>query len=179
RGRMPAYKTAGVYVEEISTLPPSVAEVSTAIPAFFGYTEKGPAIARVTTLLEYEDLFGGPSPASFTVTVNAGQVTGATRTVTTEFLLFYAVSHYFKNGGVARYIVCLGSYGSTPAKDDFAAGLGLLEKEDEPTLIILTDAVNLQSADYHELCQGALAQCHKLGDRFSIFDVRSGNVGDF
>ena len=41
---MPVYKTPGVYVEEISTLPPSVAEVATAVPAFVGYTEIGPAV---------------------------------------------------------------------------------------------------------------------------------------
>lgn len=35
---MASYKTPGVYVEEISTLPPSVAEVATAVPAFIGYT---------------------------------------------------------------------------------------------------------------------------------------------
>ena len=35
---MATYKTPAVYVEEISTLPPSVAAVSTAIPAFLGYT---------------------------------------------------------------------------------------------------------------------------------------------
>ena len=35
-----SYKTPGVYVEEISKLPPSVAEVETAIPAFIGYTEQ-------------------------------------------------------------------------------------------------------------------------------------------
>ncbi|OUL37356.1 phage tail protein [Nostoc sp. T09] len=34
------YKTPGVYIEEISKFPPSVAEVATAIPAFIGYTEK-------------------------------------------------------------------------------------------------------------------------------------------
>ena len=34
------YKTPGVYIEEISLLPPSIAEVETAIPAFIGYTEK-------------------------------------------------------------------------------------------------------------------------------------------
>ena len=34
------YKTPGVYVEEKSLLPPSVAGVATAIPAFIGYTEK-------------------------------------------------------------------------------------------------------------------------------------------
>ncbi|OUL35151.1 phage tail sheath C-terminal domain-containing protein [Nostoc sp. 106C] len=34
------YKTPGVYIEEISKFPPSVAQVETAIPAFVGYTEK-------------------------------------------------------------------------------------------------------------------------------------------
>ena len=38
---MPTYKTPGVYTEEISKFPPSVAEVATAIPAFIGYTEEG------------------------------------------------------------------------------------------------------------------------------------------
>ena len=35
-----AIATPGVYINEISTLPPSIAQVSTAIPAFIGYTEK-------------------------------------------------------------------------------------------------------------------------------------------
>ena len=34
------YKTPGEYIEEISKLPPSVAAVETAIPAFIGYTQK-------------------------------------------------------------------------------------------------------------------------------------------
>ncbi|WP_437901477.1 phage tail sheath family protein [Sorangium sp. So ce124] len=170
---MPAYMTPGVYVEEVSTLPPSVAEVSTAVPAFIGYTEKGPPIAQVSTMLEYEQLFGGPKRASFTVTVDASsQVTGVTRSPDPGFLLYYAVSHYFKNGGGRCYIVSAGDYSSPPAKDSLADGLSLLEKEDEPTLIVLTDAVSLAPADYHELCQAALAQCGKLGDRFAIFDVK-------
>lgn len=170
---MPAYMTPGVYVEEVSTLPPSVAEVSTAVPAFIGYTEKGPPIAQVSTMLEYEQLFGGPKRASFTVTVDASsQVTGVTRSADPGFLLYYAVSHYFKNGGGKCYIASAGDYSSPPAKDNLAAGLSRLEKEDEPTLIVLTDAVSLAAADYHELCQAALAQCGKLGDRFAIFDVK-------
>jgi phage tail sheath protein FI len=190
---MPAYKTPGVYVEEISTLPPSVAEVSTAIPAFFGYTETGPKIARVSTLLEYEQLFGGPNLATFTVTVDAGRVTGVDRSSSAgpEFLMYYAVSHYFKNGGGVCYIVSVGNYGSTPAKSHFDDGLLLLEKEDEPTLIVLTDAVNLSTTttvnnapvtlytNYYDLCHAALVQCHKLGDRFSIFDVPVGEVDGF
>ncbi|WP_437994979.1 phage tail sheath C-terminal domain-containing protein [Sorangium sp. So ce185] len=165
--------TPGVYVEEVSTLPPSVAEVSTAVPAFIGYTEKGPSLAQVSTMLEYEQLFGGPKLASFTVTVDASsQVTGVTRGPGPGFLLYYAVSHYFKNGGGKCYIVSAGDYSSPPAKDKLAAGLSMLEKEDEPTLVVLTDAVSLEAADYHELCQAALAQCARLGDRFAIFDVK-------
>ena len=184
---MPAYKTPGVFVEEISTLPPSVAEVSTAIPAFVGYTEKGPKIARVSTLLEYEQLFGGPKSALFSVASNSnGVVTSVTRMLSAntpagsvpEFLMYYALSHYFKNGGGACYIVSVGDYSMTASKDHFSAGLALLEQEDEPTLIVLTDAVNLATADYHELAQAALAQSHKLGDRFALLDVKKDAVAN-
>src|SRR5688572_18048949 len=62
------YKTPGVYVEEISKLPASVAQVETALPAFIGYTEKAEELktndllhvpTRISSLLEYEELFGG------------------------------------------------------------------------------------------------------------------------
>ncbi|MFQ5587910.1 MAG: phage tail sheath family protein [Nitrospiria bacterium] len=185
---MPTYKTPGVYVEEISTLPPSVAEVSTAIPAFIGYTAKGPKIARINTLLEYETHFGRAKPANFKVqtTVDAGTglkaVSAVTKTAAPsdpDFLMHYAVSHYFKNGGGSCYIFSVGDYNATPAKADFEAALALLEKEDEPTLIVLTDAVNLLTDDYYSLCQQALAQCNKLGDRFAILDIPDGAVETF
>jgi phage tail sheath protein FI len=52
------YKTPGVYVEEIAKFPPSVAQVETAIPAFIGYTEKGPKNepTRISSMLEYETI---------------------------------------------------------------------------------------------------------------------------
>lgn len=54
------YKTPGVYVEEIAKFPPSVAQVETAIPAFIGYTEKGPKNepTRISSMLEYETFLG-------------------------------------------------------------------------------------------------------------------------
>ncbi len=105
---METYKTPGVYVEEISTLPPSVAEVSTAIPAFFGYTEKGPKIARINTLLEYESIFGKAKPSKFEVTAGENADTGLkeiralqrkTNGQEAELLLYYRIRLYFKNGG--------------------------------------------------------------------------------
>jgi phage tail sheath protein FI len=180
------YKTPGVYVEEISTLPPSVAEVSTAIPAFIGHTEKGPAIKRINTLLEYEEAFGKAKPTSFTVQTHTDTDTKlevidsvtASKLVDgqPEFLMYYALAHYFKNGGGPCYIIPAGNYDVTPAKAGFEVALKLVAKEDEPTLIVLTDAVKLLPADYYELSQQALAQCAELGDRFTILDVHDGDV---
>lgn len=178
---MATYKTPGVYVEEISTLPPSVAEVATAIPAFIGYTQVGKQVKRISTLLEYEAEFGGAKPSAFTVTVNADkQITAIQRdTPTAEYLMYDSLRLYFRNGGGSCYIVSIGSYDKVPEKADFEAGLLELEKEDEPTLIVLTDAVNLAEVDYYALGQAALGQCNKLGDRFTILDVVKGKVGEF
>src|SRR5271165_6993591 len=172
---MATYKTPAVYVEEISTLPPSVAAVSTAIPAFLGYTEistgrTAPQVATVSTLLEYVNLFGGPQINPIRVTNTGNSLVPNVPDL--SFLMYYAVIHYFMNGGGLCYIVSLGDYTSLPAKADFVDGLAALEKEDEPTLILLTDAVKLSAADYYDLCQQSLAQCNKLGNRFCVFDVK-------
>ena len=176
---MPTYKRPDVYVEEISTLPPSVAEVSTAIPAFFGYTEKAQREGedltgqptRISTMLDYETWFGKAKPTEFTVTVDASDKITEISPPELKHLMYYALRMYFDNGGGSCYIVSLGSYGKTAAgKEDFRKGIEALKKEDEPTLIVLTDAVNLSEADYYELCQLALKQCNNLKDRFAIFD---------
>lgn len=181
---MPTYKTPGVYVEEISKLPPSVAEVSTAIPAFIGCTEIGPSadrsgkvipvVKRINTLLDYEAAFGGANPSAFTVAPGAddsrpGPITRDTPSF--DYLLYYSLGMYFKNGGGSCYVVSIGNYDASPSKAQFEAGLDALEKEDEPTLILLTDAVNLAPAEYHDLARQAMDQCAKLGDRFAILDV--------
>jgi len=191
---MAPQKTPGVYVEEISTLPPSVAEVSTAIPAFIGYTENGPpasdspSVTQVSTLLEYESIFGKAKPTGFEVTTRLIDAAtnetvvdqigfSSSSSAQPEFLMHYCLSMYFKNGGGSCYIVSVGNYGDTIAKADFIKGLEALAKEDEPTLILLTDAVNLSTADYFELCQEAMAQCSDLKDRFAILDVPGGENG--
>jgi hypothetical protein len=188
---MATYKTPGVYVQEISTLPPSVAEVSTAIPAFIGCTASGPTadagsgkvvpiVERISTLLEYETLFGGANPSGFTVVGESEPLQVNRISPAFDYLLYYSLGLYFKNGGGSCYIVSVGNYTAAPTKAQFEAGLAALEKEDEPTLIVLTDAVRLSSADYYDLCQQALAQCNKLGDRFAILDVLGAEgVDDF
>jgi hypothetical protein len=180
---MRSYKTPGVYVEEVSTLPPSVAEVSTAIPAFLGYAQKGPSVARVSTMLEFTKLFGDPVPTQFTVTVaETGEiktVPDGTNGFTPDWLLYYGVSHYFKNGGGPCYVFKVGEFGTGGKAEGpkYLNALDLLKKEDEPTLIVLTDAIKLDQEEYYEVVDKALGQCEELGDRFLILDIQVNKNG--
>ncbi len=180
---MATYKTPGVYVEEISTLPPSVAEVSTAVPAFIGYTEMAKngdedltgKPTRISTLHEYENLFGGAQAAAFTVTVTTDadgiETISASDPADFKFLMHYSVRMYFINGGGPCYIVSAGAYNGAISKDEIGEGLEALKKEDEPTLLLLPDAVGLSVDDYYGLCVASLEQCASLKDRFTIIDV--------
>ncbi|WP_293124566.1 phage tail sheath C-terminal domain-containing protein [Okeania sp. SIO1I7] len=181
------YKTPNVYIEEISTLPPSVATVSTAIPAFIGYTEKAldgkknltnkPTL--ITSLLNYETLFGKAEATYFNIDATEDEIS-VESTLDFKYLMYYALQIFFDNGGGNCYIVSVGSYTAGKSRKDFEKGLAALEQEDEPTLILLTDATNLDvSTDYYDLCQQALTQCNKLQDRFGIFDVLDGSSDEY
>ncbi|RZJ49674.1 MAG: phage tail sheath family protein, partial [Flavobacterium sp.] len=133
------YKTPGVYVEELAKFPPSVAQVETAIPAFIGYTADGPKNkpTRISSMLEYETLFGKANPETFTVAFKNGVAT-AVQPIVSDFKMYYAMQMYFANGGGPCYIVSVGSenvYYSEVIVDELQTGLDLVKKEDEPTLI--------------------------------------------
>jgi phage tail sheath protein FI len=87
--------------------------------------------------------------------------------------MYYAMQMYFANGGGPCYIVSVGDLATGfPAAvdfDDMIAGLDTLEKEDEPTLIVLPDAANLSTA--YDLFEKALDQAELMKDRFVIMDV--------
>ena len=186
------YKSPGVYVEEISKLPASVAQVETAIPAFIGYTEKSPATAGsvvINSIRDYEDLFGGPEPESYEIDVKDSMESGelASRLVDiqptstsngSKFKLYYSLQLFFQNGGGKCYIISVGGYGAM-SKTDFLDGLDVLEKEDEPTLILFPDANSLPADSYYEIAEKALSQASGLGDRFVILDVHNDAIKDF
>jgi phage tail sheath protein FI len=141
------YKTPGVYVEEETKFPPSVAQVETAIPAFIGYTAEGPKNkpTRISSMLEYEQLFGKANPETFAVAFKDGVAT-ATQTKVSDFKMYYAMQMFFANGGGPCYIVSVGEkdvYYSAVSVTELQAGLELLKKEDEPTLIVFPDLQGL------------------------------------
>jgi len=190
------YKTPGVYVEEISKLPPSVAQVETAIPAFIGYTENdsynGLSLVnkpkRIKSLNDFEQIFGLPKQTAFTNDVNpvngikikkdgsgAFVIDGDLKDPygSLKFRLHYCLQMYFANGGGPCYIISCGKYADADFSDSdqMVDALSALRKEDEPTMIVFTDAVSLPRADFYSLYSKALTQAAELMDRVVIADL--------
>ncbi|MCG2589947.1 phage tail sheath family protein [Rhodohalobacter sulfatireducens] len=182
-----SYKTPGVYIEEVSLLPPSVAQVETAIPAFIGYTEKGPTDpTKISSMLEYDNLFGGPRTQSFEVTLddNAPFLPQSVAASGGEspYLMHPIMQMFFANGGGPCYIVSVGDYDdstTTPSLDEVSDyteledGLKKIRKIDEVTLIVIPEAIRLGANEQYDLYKQVLMQCGDLKDRFGIFDLRS------
>ncbi|WP_340105909.1 phage tail sheath family protein [Rhodohalobacter sp. 8-1] len=190
---MPDYKTPGVYIEEISTLPASVAAVATAIPAFVGYTQKkernGETIldatpVRITSMLEYQEIFGMPFDEQYAITLSPNpddpditDISIPEPSGVSPYLLYYQLQMFYANGGGPCHVVSVGTYVDAPASSsdisvgDLEAGITALEQEDEPTLLVVPEAVHLDSTDRTTIHNQLLAQCNKLQDRFAIMDA--------
>jgi len=189
-------RTPGVYIDEVSLLPPSVAAVETAIPAFVGYTEEGnpdansdPKPVKIFSFSEFVDLFGGPqSPTDLGVEVRIVDVVedtidendaviGSTliqRTIEKgaaiipQHNMYFALKHYFDNGGGDCYIVSVGNYGEV-SDSELINGIEALEEVDEVTLIVIPEA--FQHDNFDNIYAAAINQCEKLKDRFTLVDV--------
>jgi hypothetical protein len=185
------YKTPGVYIEEIPTFPPSVAQVETAIPAFIGYTEKAedddgltvstfPYAKRIKSMLEYERFFGKTNSQKMEVNVGTDGLLGTVNiTAVSKYRMYYALRLFYANGGGPCHIISVGLMNKTAeavAKADLVdKGLAELKKLDEPTMILFPDAVSLTaSADYYDVMKAALSQCAALGDRVALSDLLTG-----
>jgi uncharacterized protein len=183
------YKTPGVSVEEITKFPPSIAPVETAIPAFIGYTEKalrnGESLlnkpVRVESIAEYEEIFGlGPSQAIEVYLDSNNNYFGAKKSK--GFLLYDSLALFYSNGGGNCYIVSIGSYKDSITKQPLLDGIDKIGNEDEPTILLFPDAVNLSGkklpeSELHDVQVKALAQCAKLQDRVTLCDTV--NTGKF
>ena len=190
---MPTYNTPGVYIEEISTIPASVAGVATAVPAFIGYTEKafdsqGEDLAntavRITSLLEYELKFGKPPLQDLSIDITK-RVTDSAALLGVEVtwngtaptqpakLMHYSMQLYFANGGGPCYIFSVGSHVDNVTLPHFEGAITALEAVDEPTLLVFPDAVGLDDIGYGQVVDAALTSCNKMQDRFTIADVRN------
>ena len=191
---MGAMKTPGVYIVEKNAFPNSTVEVATAVPAFVGYTEKadnkGKSLSnqpwRITSMAEFMSYFGfGPSP-QFTFAEATTPATAAPslslsgkdyvlEQVKGRYTLYYSMLLFYQNGGGTCYVVSVGNYGDDVDPDKLKAGVDLLIKEQEPTIVVIPEAVLLKQSDCISVQQHMLDHCgNVMKNRVAILDVSDG-----
>jgi phage tail sheath protein FI len=159
-----------------------------------------PIVAEIGSLREFENLFGtapaipykvkldadskpqlylASAPVSGTPPAGGGPPAAGTDllvplSIRPSWLLWYSIDFYFRNGGGRCYVVSVGKAadGSTISKDALIGGLAALEKQDEPTLIVIPEATLLEADEFAAVAQAALQHCGKLKDRFAILDMK-------
>lgn len=167
------YKTPGVYVEETSVRPPSVAQVETAIPAFIGYTKiRKKNSVKISSIDEYIAKFGGGSHHFGTIKIDQdGNFSLPDQPSIPDYRLFYSVKMFFANGGEKCWIISVGTYNDTISNEDMVNGLKLLKPDDEPTLLVFPDVNSrLNKGSYEKVYNEALDHCSN-NQRFLICDV--------
>ena len=195
---MPEEKTPGVFISENNAFPSSAVAVETAVPVFIGYTEKaernGKSLTaiptRISSLAEYVAVFGGAFKPAFHITEDPkGDMVLNGKTYIVDWspnhnLYFYScIRFFYLNGGGNCYILSVGNYtdavkgisskrftGDPTASPALPNVFEILEKEYEPTLVLMPDVVSLEDNGY-ALYTEVLKHCNKTQSRFGIFDV--------
>ncbi len=192
--------TPGVYITEKDAFPNSAIAVETAVPVFVGYAGKaewnGRSLlkipTRITSLAEYEERFGGGFRAKFTIIdtdptlkqealVLNGKPMVAKINDNNTFHLYNSMRLFFANGGGSCYVLVVDTYQGKPdglemnvdaylGTDSVSNIFKILEKEIEPTLVVLPDAIHLGEACY-DVYNKVLEHCAKMQNRFAIFDL--------
>ncbi|NLR56897.1 phage tail sheath family protein [Chitinophaga polysaccharea] len=202
------FMTPGVYIEEKNAFPSSITAVETAVPVFIGYTQKaernGKSLVhkptRITSFAEYLSFFGAEFKPKFTLadadpkvkqeTFNINGKPTVVKIKDNNTAYFYnSIRLFFGNGGSLCYILSVGTYdtqhdGFTIAADDFIGSdtkpnvFKLLEKESEPTLIVMPDIIALGAAAYTTVYTQVLQHCSDMQSRFGIFDLAKQQPSD-
>jgi hypothetical protein len=143
---------------------------------------------RVGSLQEYVELFGGDFESKFSITPldetnnESGTIINNKNyaidyVAKNKALMSPSIKLFYANGGGACYIVSVGTYeGSNKLEIDseellgtknidnkvIEGGLVTLKKVQEPTMIVVPDAVNLESGDCYSLYVAVLKHCSEM-----------------
>lgn len=154
---------------------------------------------KIASMAEYAALFGGAFKAKFIVskipsspvdlseeTFNCnGQDLFIKFKPNNELYFYNAIRLFYLNGGSECYILSVGNYDHVTANgiaatdyfgtEDNKHVFKILEKEWEPTLIVLPDVIAKRptptDAGAYEFYKQALQHCNIVQSRFGIFDV--------
>ena len=177
-----SYKTPGVYLEEIVKLPPSVASVETAIPCFFGVTQKATETLdddligvskKINSLADYEFYFGLADVAKAEVLVKLNIPSEAKLSGAYLNNMYYAVKHYFDNGGGPCFIHSVGKFDRTNVDANaYKNEIAKLDLDDEVTIIVMPDLIGLNNkSQYYDVFNNAIQKAADLKDKFVVVDV--------
>lgn len=94
-----------------------------------------------------------------------------------SYNLYYHLRFFFANGGGPCYIVSVGegykedafSYGN------LLSGIEPLLKEQEPTMLLIPEAVYLGAQECYDLQQAAIKHCGDMRNRITILDIYNGD----
>ena len=196
-----------MYIDEVNAFPGSVVEVATAVPAFIGYTQKatdnGKSLlnqpVRITSMQEFHERFGTAFKPKFKFTKTTDELSDDApphhmkidqkHNLTIDFetnnhdLIFYnSLRLFYINGGSACYIVSVGLFNENDGikidAKELISGLEPLKKEQEPTMIVIPEAVKL-GTDGYEVYKQALVNCKEMQSRVAILDVIGGDWSHF
>ena len=99
----------------------------------------------------------------------------ALKAPSTLYTLYYQIVLFFANGGGTCYILSIGSYQETFNVKKFTDSYPILEKEQEPTMVVIPEAVNVSVTDCQSIQQQALMHCGGvMKNRVAILDVFNG-----
>lgn len=203
---MGTMKTPGVYIVEKNAFPNSVVQVATAVPVFIGHTEKaengGKTLLnkpmKITSMAEYFNYFGGAPDPKFKISSKEapaqeqgeGEYQSESTSVIKKFSLndytieqsnvkynlYFNMLLFYQNGGGPCYILSIGDYKIDYAPDKFSKGIDLLLKEQEPTMIVIPELINLGFEDCIKVQQHSLLHCGEImQNRISILDIYNGD----
>lgn len=112
--------------------------------------------------------------AGFDITKAAAKFYNVART--DSFSLYYNMRFFFANGGGPCYVVSVGSYTDDFSGDTLAGGIDTLLKEQEPTMVVVPEAVNTDSAQAcYDIQTAVLKHCGGNMNRVAILDVYDGD----
>lgn len=152
----------------------------------------------ISSFAEYAETFGGAFKPKFKITQAAdgekpdpaaptgdtimlnGKHTTLKLNDNNAAYFYNCIRLFYANGGAHCYIYSVGTYGTTPEgftikTSDFVGGtttvFGVLEKEYEPTLIVMPDIIALGKSVYNDVYAQVLLHCAKVKSRMGIFDL--------
>ncbi len=154
---------------------------------------------RITSMSDYHTYYGGAPIPMFSLSQPVAQAAGARRRAAAEaatdiagfafggnsysldrvgaaYLFYYSMRLFFQNGGGPCYVISVGGYNDDIDEGRMAAAIQLLLKEEEPTMLVIPELVQLAAASACITVQQAmLTHCGAvMKNRIAILDIYNG-----